>query len=653
MLFDVFKYSEIKKVFIVWFLEYQQELSTILISEFESNQYLNNYTPVVNKYLYDVSYNIDNSWISASRTRNYLMDDALVDYLEQNKIYRVEDLTSVSKKRKRREEEVVNSSDQYLNTILNNGIEFENRIIEELFKRFPNKVVKVIDINSKNKSKDPIYYHMTVELIKKGVPIIYQGVLHDTVTKTYGLPDLIVRADYINKIFDEEIEVNMKKLKSNKQYPYYIIDIKNSNLHLSARSDTILNYNSVKPFKGQIAIYHKILSKIQKHDTGIGFVMASKWTRKCRDNIYQCSNPFDRVGIIDFDNSDNDYYELTTKAIEWNRLIREPNNNLNCLEPNNPNLYPNMSSTNYTRFHKVKKYLAEKNHEITDVWMCGPKHRNNALTHNCSKWSDPKLNSQILGFNGKNAKIIDIILDINRSKSNNIKDLIYPQKIKYNICNWRDRNKLSFYIDFETLNTTPFVQKEWTNYEINSPNANDLIFMIGIGHSINNKWSYKCFIADDLSDGSQRKIINQLINHINDLSKKYKCDPQNVNMYHWSNFEPLVLGKSCSKYGINMPIFNWIDILKMFHEEPIIIKGALDFSLKTVGKALYELGMINTIWSETDNINNGFDAMFQAYTLYGVKGSTDFKNKMDTIKSYNHTDCKIMWDILNALNTHV
>lgn len=62
-------------------------------------------------------------------------------------------------------------------------------------------------------------------MIKKGIPIIYQGVLHDQKNKVYGLPDLIVRGDFINKIFNAEIDVYTDK-KSINNYPYYIIDIK-------------------------------------------------------------------------------------------------------------------------------------------------------------------------------------------------------------------------------------------------------------------------------------------------------------------------------------------------------------------------------------------------------------------------------------------
>jgi hypothetical protein len=640
------------KVIIIWFLKYLTNYYPILISEYENNE-------CKEKWLYDISTKIDNTWISASKTRNYLMDDPLIDYLEYNQIYDINDIKDTDNYKKRKYSDFSQDYNKptFKSTILNNGIEFEDKIIEDLKKKYPDKIVKILDISiyneiTKLKLKDPIYSYMTINMINKGIPIIYQGVLHNKKNKSYGLPDMIIRADYINKIFHEKIDINMVKLKTTKQYPYYIIDIKNSNIHLSAKNDTILNYNGIKSYKGQITIYHQILSDIQKHDTEKSFIMASKWTRTKKNIIYQCYNPFDRLGIIDFASNDISYIDLSSAAIEWNKLIRKPNNKLNCLEPNNYNLYPNMCNTTNEKFTKVKRFLATKNHEITDIWMCGPKHRTNAILNGCTKWSDNNLDSKILGFNGKNANTLDLILKINKSKSNKLYDKFYPNKIKSTLNGWRDRDKLSFYIDFETLNTTSFIQRNITDIEINHPNDNDIIFMIGIGYSFKNEWEYKCFTVDDLTNQSQIKIINNMTTYIKDISDNYYLDPLNVNIFHWSNFEPLIFRKTCFKYNIIMPIFKWTDILKMFHEEPIIIKGALNFSLKSVGRALYELNMIKTIWLESDNVKNGLDAMFQAYMIYNNPDKTNFKVEMKSIQIYNEIDCKIMWEILNALSKY-
>lgn len=627
---------------IIWFLKYSKHYEPILITESDSDM-------TMSYYLHNnINYKVDDSWISASRTRNYLLEDPLMDYLEHNKIFEPDNIIEpVSKKRKYSEQNL--DKNTFLNTILSNGIEFENDIISKLKKRYPNDLITIVELNNndkylKDKIRDPIYFKITVEMIKKGIPIIYQGVLHDQKNKVYGLPDLIVRSDYINKIFNAEIDVYTDKIKSINNYPYYIIDIKNSNIHLSAKSDTILNYTNCKPYKGQIAIYHKILSDVQEHDTRRAFILPSKWTRRIKDNVYQCANPFDRLGIIDFDTNDNLYFNLVDEAIKWLKLVKDPDNKLNCYEPNNINMYPNMTNQLDGKCKRMKKYLAEKNDEITNVWMCGVKHRKNAIENGITKWSDPNLNSSILGINGKNSKTLDLLLDINRSNEKNI----YPEKIKSELNGWRDRNKLAFYIDFETLNSTIFEPREFSELEINNPNANDLIFMIGIGYSYNNEWKYKCFVANDLTDETQIIIINKMKDYIKEKSELYnELEP---NLYHWSNFEPMILNKLCNKYEIEQPYYNWTDILKMFHEEPIVIKGALNFSLKNIGKALYDLKYIKTIWDESLNVKNGLDAMFQAYHIYKNKDNLNFEKEMEPIMKYNDVDCKIMWDILNALN---
>ncbi len=634
--------KNINKFVIIWSFIYQHNNFIPIIIDKYKNKHKS-------KSFYNCSYNIDHQWVSASKTRNYLIDDPILDYLEYNNIYEPNDLLSITNHRttsnKRKFSDISENNPTFLSTILNNGTTFEHKIMEKLIQEYSNDIVTVLDNNNHHLVQDPNFSNITIELMKLGIPIIYQGVLHDTETKTYGLPDLIIRSDYINKLFDVKIDVCLEKLNSTNQLPYYIIDIKNSNIHLASKSDNVLNFQNSKPFKGQISIYHQILTKIQKFDTNKAFILASKWTRKQKDNVYQCSNPFDRLGVLEFNLNDKEYIKTSQDAIKWIQLIRDENNGLNCLNPNNSNLYPNMCNTNDGRFKKIKRYLADKNHEITNIWMCSTKHRKKAIEHGITKWSDPRLNSNLLGINGNNAKIVDLIINMNRDSS----DLIYPNRITSTFNNWRDKEGLSFYIDFETLNTTMFKNREWFDVEVNNVAANDIIFMIGIGYSYKSKWHYKSFIAPNLTDNNQIKIINNMIKYIKKISKKYKVDDQNVNLYHWSNFEPIIMTKLCTKHNIMLPIFKWTDILKIFHEEPIIVKGAFDFSLKSIGKAMYQNKLITVTWDNGLEIENGLDAMFYAYQLYQKEKKTKIIKKMENIRKYNEIDCKIMWDILNTL----
>ena len=81
-----------------------------------------------------------------------------------------------------------------------------------------------------------------------------------------------------------------------------------------------------------------------------------------------------------------------------------------------------------------------------------------------------------------------------------------------------------------------------------------------------------------------------MFNHVRNICIQYKFVEnkyQDINIYHWSSFEQIVLTKLCSKYSIVLPIYKWTDILRLFHEEPILVKGALNFSLKTIKFTLH------------------------------------------------------------------
>ena len=54
-----------------------------------------------------------------------------------------------------------------------------------------------------------------------------------------------------------------------------------------------------------------------------------------------------------------------------------------------------------------------------------------------------------------------------------------------------------------------------------------------------------------------------------------------------------------SKHGdIDFPEYILIDLLDHFRLEPIIIHGVFKFGLKSIGKALYDKGLINTTWKK-------------------------------------------------------
>ena len=60
---------------------------------------------------------------------------------------------------------------------------------------------KFVKICESYQAKDIEKYKYTMAEIEKSTPIIHQAVLHDPVSKIYGCVDLLVRSDWLNKIF--------------------------------------------------------------------------------------------------------------------------------------------------------------------------------------------------------------------------------------------------------------------------------------------------------------------------------------------------------------------------------------------------------------------------------------------------------------------
>jgi hypothetical protein len=86
----------------------------------------------------------------------------------------------------------------------------------------------------------------------------------------------------------------------------------------------------------------------------------------------------------------------------------------------------------------------------------------------------------------------------------------------------------------------------------------------------------------------------------------------------------------------------------VFTSEPIVVKGALNFRLKTIGKAMYKLGLIDILW-EDNEVTDGLAAMMHAVKYYTGDVENTNVSIMDTIVDYNEIDCKVIWAIIKYL----
>ena len=637
---------------------------------------------IINKTFNDND-NSYNKWVSASESANFVLNDPLLDWLkyyyndlglntnvnlnnelELNTNNNIE-ITQQHKKIKingefeenieNKQTKITTNNNALLNLLFDKGNKFENLVNEFICKKFPNDNI-VIATNGRTDCNEQ-NFNKTIDAMKKGIPIILQAVLINNTNKTRGVPDILIRSDYVNKlikrkeVYDEDEYKKAPNLNGN--YHYLVIDIKWSGLTLCANGRSIRNDGRVKAYKSQLALYNSIVGKIQGFTSRYCYILGKSWKidASISQEGYDC---FDLLGTIDYADFDNKYIKETCNAIDWLHNVRKNGKLWSPLKPEITEMYPNMSNVNDAPWSEIKKNIANSINEITQVWYVSQENRNNAVKQGVTKWSDPKCTIDILNINdGSRARTIKEILSINQQTD----DFVRPKKIKNNDFNWQQQMPCDFMIDFETINDD--LNSETIDIN-NAKKSINMIFMIGIGWIENNIWNYKDFTLNKYDSCEEKNIIDDLVNFI--INKCKELDPTNIyktRLFHWSQAEPVNFmyvnerHKNCwTKWATEII---WVDMYNIFIKEPIVIKDSLCFKLKEIGNALFKNKLISTIWDNSE-ISNGLTAMISAIKYYKKQQknllTSDDEITMNKIKTYNEIDCKVINDILYYLRNN-
>ena len=594
---------------------------------------------------------IGNDWVAASKTRNSALNDHCLDYFRAFNIRNFKDKPKKMKfsfepssKYERIHKEPIDAS-SFVDLLLINGNEFENKIIKDLKINFKNNFIKICE---SNESRNMKYFEKTLENMKKGIPIINQAVLYNFEHKVFGSADLLVRSDYINKLVNTKLlnddDINIKAPLLDK-YHYRVIDVKFSKLNFNSDGKTIRNCNNVKPFKTQIAIYNLALGEMQGYLPNQSYILGNGWILNKTINKQKIeefeSNPFDKLGVVDYKEKDKKYYSSALDAVNW---IKELNNrdDLTHDPPNDLRIYPNMCNSYDGFYHKIKREIADKYNEITNIWNCGYENRENAFNKNIMSWKDSNCNSKNLGINGKKtSEMVDNILNFNRKRDK----IINIKKLSHNNDNWRN-DDLTFYVDFETIGSILLNSNQKTILNI----VGDYIFMIGVGWKCpeEQEWNYKCLYVNQITLIEEKRIIKEFNYLILNLKNKYKS---NAKVIHWSNAEKSFYNKVNLRYGNIFENVNWFDLLRFFKDNNILILDSLNFSLKSIATNMYKYGLIQSTWA--DDITSGADAMFFSWQEYIKYDNIISSEKFKDVIFYNEIDCKTMYEIFEYLkNNH-
>jgi len=589
-------------------------------------------------------------WGSATATRNFILQDTLLDWLdlygEGKGFQKDSELTGYDPRT------------DFATFIFTKASEFEAAVFAHL-KTLTTIVTICQDHKDAQKREKAVE---TFAAMASGVPVIYQAVLWNAEIRTYGIPDLLIRSDELTNLFPNiltpEEAIRPAPDLVGAKWHYRVIDIKYTTLHLTAGGE-LNNSGSAPAYKAQLFVYNHGLGRLQGFHPPVSYLMGRSWEQTVRGVSSRGDSCMARLAPVS-QNSTLAKGKLlaseVNEALKWIRRVRREGQDWVVLpKPSVPELRPNMKNTEDSPWSSAKKQIAKELEELTQLWYVGVDKRREANQLGIYSWTDKNCTAEKLGVKGdKTQPVLQAVLSINQSKTG---PPVMPAHVTAAEKVWRKVPKVEFYVDFETVND---LDDDFST--IPKRGGQPIIFMIGCGHIEGNQWQFNCFTADSLNPNSEANIIEKWIDHMKQV--KARLDPKGENplIFHWSPAETSNLKDAYNAAVKRHPTKstnwldpNWFDFLKeVIKTEPVVMRGSFAFGLKAVTQAMYKQGFIKTRWG--DGPVDGLGAMVGAWSCEMEAKSQNVSlgdvELMQSIQSYNEVDCKVMMEIVQYLRTN-
>ncbi len=580
------------------------------------------------------------TWVSASRTRNFCLGNGLQDWLDRHG-----DAARFDR------DAAVDERTDFREFIFAKGHAFEAAVVKLVDERIGMHTITCCE----RPTQCLHACRLTFESMKNGPPIIHQGVLWNPANRTYGAADLLIRSDVLRDLFpdalsSEEAMEGAAGLGASRWH-YRVVDIKFTSLHLDRHWNA--SSGDHLPYMAQTFLYNEALGRIQGYLPANSYLLGRSWEGPKKSGSSSCLDRLAPVphGLVLKERSLRDVAE---GAVHWIRRIRAEGEGWDPREVVRfPLLRPNLSEASYP-WSRASKQIANEIADPTLAWQVGCEAREQAAAAGVHSWTDPEFNAALVGLNGKRADTLDQMLTINRDPS---AMAVNPAYIRANRETWGEPGPLEFFVDFETVSD---INDDFSRLPQRGGQAQ--IFMIGCGHIENGEWQFACFIAEGLTLAGEATVIEDWLAHMEAVRARLAPGLKDPLVFHWSPAEASGLTNGFRsarsrhpKRSLTWVEPNWFDFLaKVMKEEPVIIRGPMGFGLKTVARSMKAHGLIETEWS--DSVVDGLGAMIGAWSCYASAMESGVMvaelSLMQEIESYNEVDCKVMWEVVRYLRAN-
>ncbi len=592
-------------------------------------------------------------WVSASRTRNHVLDNPLVDWLErwgEEHGY---------------EPDPVEEDTDFLTFLFGKGNAFEAAVVEHLRGLAEVRMVEPEGMD-REELRQLSVAEATYAAMADGAEIICQAWMRDPQSRTYGAPDLLVRSDVLARLFPGSISEEAAALAAPDLHigdrHYRVVDIKFSTLHLAAGGE-LGNSGSAPAYKAQVYIYNRALGRLQGYLPPEAFVLGRGWEQTRRGKTSRGTSCMERIAPVANDYASYGRGRLSDQvddAVNWVRRVRTEGGDWRALpEPSVDELRPN-GKADSGEWSSAAKEILTQGEDLTQLWWVGVAKRREANRQGLTRWTDPRVTPKAVGVEGRTTMPnLQALLDVNREHGPDVR----PAHISEARADWVEEAPAEYYVDFETVSD---LDDDFSG--IPERGGQPLIFMVGCGHLEDGDWRFKCFIADRLDERSEAKVIDDWFEHMTSVRDRLApgVDPKVI---HWSPHETVTLetafdaavkrhektGWQHTRQQKPWPHPNWFDYLnKVMKREPVVVRGAHGFGLKAVTNAMHDLGLVETRWDEGPA--DGLGAMVGAWTCERearrTGGSMRDLALMQGIERYNEVDCKAMMELVRYLRRH-
>ncbi|MBN2358053.1 MAG: hypothetical protein JXR83_01280 [Deltaproteobacteria bacterium] len=584
-------------------------------------------------------------WISASKLRNFLLDDPIVDWLERfgESCGYVPDPLDVRA--------------DFGTFIMRKGREFEERLLPLVEARL-GPVQRVVGDGPRGYR--PEYVAATLDAMKQGKPLIYQGMVADPASHTCGLPDLLVRSDHLNNLVPGSIDAAQARISTPMlpgcAFHYVVVDIKFSRLHFN-KNWQMKNTGSALAFKAQVLVYNRALAAMQglrpDHAYLLGRASEQSYTENKEPVVNRNDGCLARLAAISTD--DPELWQQVDAAVAWLRRLDEQGAQWVAEPaPSVHELRPNMKAAD-SRWRQAKKKIAATTGELTCLWQVGVAKRNQALADGVLRGDQPDLSAAQLGVTGASTgDRLDALLDIERASAAVV---VTPPRITWNEDAWRNSRLVEFFVDFETVSD---LDDDFS--KLPTTGGRPMIFQIGCLHVEDGEIVFEQWTADRLTADEERRVVGAWLDHMQTVKRRLDPDGPPVRVVHWSPAEDSFLSTAYNAFYQRNPAITRtpIDLFDFLGEvvkpkgamsDTIAVRGARGFGLKRVAKAMHQHGLIAAEWG--DSVTDGLGAMAAAWSCDAEarkKGTKlpDFE-LMREVAAYNKIDCVAMYEVVNWL----